>query len=169
MKVYKFSKQDGNVVICSIADKRQIEKKLKRSLSDAEFDEHVAKVSVPKNEDLTEVEVFHKGFIDDSELPTSKIFRQAWRDDGSKIQVDMPIARNIHLDRLRLLRNEKLKRLDVEYMKALELNDAELMDSIRTLKQRLRDMPADCRPELEAIETPDELKDYKPEVLTSEL
>ena len=96
-----------------------------------------------------------------------RYFRDCWTDEipGEQVDVDMPKARIQRMDELRLTRDDKLKELDVAYMKALEAKDTAQMDIITAKKKALRDMPVDSKPELDSIESPNQLKDYKPSVL----
>ena len=55
--------------------------------------------------------------------------------------IDMPKARNIYRDQIRLTRKDKLAELDIEFQKALETSAD--TTSIVSKKQALRDAPAD--------------------------
>jgi len=94
---------------------------------------------------------------------TDRTFRNAWKANGGRIEVDMPKAREIHRDRLRRLRAPLLEELDVEYMRADERGDQEEKQAIRLRKTALRDVTAD--PAIEAAQTPDELKAVIPEAV----
>ena len=94
--------------------------------------------------------------IQDSDLILDRTFRNAWRDINGKHEVDMPHAREIHKDHLRMLRAEKLIQLDGEYMRADEENNAVKKNEIRLKKQKLRDITID--PRIESARTPEELK-----------
>lgn len=94
---------------------------------------------------------------------TDRIFRNAWRANGKRIDVDMPKAREIHRDRLRRLRAPLLEALDVEYMRADERNDQEEKKRISDRKVILRDVTTD--PAIEAASTPEELKAVIPGAL----
>lgn len=78
---------------------------------------------------------------DDSELPTNRSFRDAWEDTGTMIRVNMPKARGIWMDVIRLVRNAALLALDPAYMKALESGDAVEQKRIATQKRYLRQIP----------------------------
>ena len=47
-------------------------------------------------------------------IPTDRVFRNAWRKLGSSVAVDMPVAREIHMDRIRVVRNSELAQLDTD-------------------------------------------------------
>ena len=93
--------------------------------------------------------------IDNADVPTDRTFRNAWRDTGT-ITTDMPVAREIHREKLRRLRRPKLLELDVEYMKALEDGDTAATKRIAKQKQELRDVTDD--PAIEKAKTPKALK-----------
>jgi hypothetical protein len=90
------------------------------------------------------------------EVVLDRTFRGAWRDGATKIDVDMPSAREITRDRLRRDRKPLLADLDVESIKAIEVKDDVRLAEIAVEKQRLRDITAD--PRIDAALTPDELK-----------
>lgn len=76
------------------------------------------------------------------------------------ITVDMPKARDIWRDKIRADRNEKLKQLDVDFMRAVESGDTEQQTLIATKKQQMRDAPADLR--IDTATTPEDLKQIVP-------
>lgn len=96
-------------------------------------------------------------------LPTNRAFRNAWRDTGTKIETDMPAAREIWRGTLRRLREPLLAQLDVAYQRADERSDAAAKQSIAAQKQALRDVTAD--PAIEAASTPEELMAVIPAAL----
>lgn len=67
-------------------------------------------------------------------VPTDRTFRGAWTDDipGEQIDIDMPRARSIHMDKIRVARDKKLEELDIETLKGV---------GVQTEKQVLRDIP----------------------------
>lgn len=101
--------------------------------------------------------------VEFSDFPTDRVFREAWRDTGKAVEVDMPIAREIHRGRLREARAPKLAALDVEYMRADEIGDVAKKKEIAARKQALRDVTV--YPGIEKAQTPDELKAIWPEIL----
>ena len=102
--------------------------------------------------------------VDATDLPADATFRDAWRDDGVSVQVDMEQAREIHMGRIRKSRNTALQALDVDYMRALEQGDATAQQAIATEKQRLRDIPETF--DITVHETPEALADAWPAGLT---
>lgn len=72
----------------------------------------------------------------------------------------MPKARDIWRNKIRADRDEKLKQLDVDFMRAVESGDTEQQASIATKKQQMRDAPAD--PRIDTAATPEDLKQIVP-------
>jgi len=109
--------------------------------------------------------------IDDSQLPTEirddRYFRDAivWDDlVPNKLSLDMPRARNIHMDHIRAQRDIELEKLDVLYLQALETNDLAEQSQISALKQVLRGLPTTF--DLSIYPTPEALKAAWPLELT---
>lgn len=79
------------------------------------------------------------------------------------ITVDMTKAREIKRDMIRAEREPKLAQLDVDFMRAVEADNATEKAAIAVKKQALRDATAD--PAIDAATTPDELKAVTPAAL----
>ena len=91
-----------------------------------------------------------------------RTFRGAWADpDGTRISVNMEVAKELWRDKLRMAREVAMKDLDADYMKALELGAD--TSEIAAKKQELRDAPNN--PQIDAAETPEELMAVKPDYL----
>ena len=87
-------------------------------------------------------------------LPADRIFRDAWAyGDADVVEVDMPKAKEITKENLRMERRPLLEALDVEYMKAMETGAD--VAAIVASKQALRDVTAD--PRIELANNPDQL------------
>ena len=95
------------------------------------------------------------------DIPTDRYFRNAWKLDAG-ISVDRAKAEKIHMDNLRVQRDEMLKSEDIEYQKALEMRDDAKMNAVANRKKKLRDMPTDT--DLSSLSL-DELKAFVPDVL----
>tara|TARA_R100001143_G_scaffold52818_1_gene48111 strand:- start:828 stop:1310 length:483 start_codon:yes stop_codon:yes gene_type:complete len=80
--------------------------------------------------------------VEHTVIPSSRLFRNAWADDGAAVDVDMAKARTMHMDSIRGERNKKLVEMDVTFMRAVEDNDTDAQDAASTAKQALRDIPA---------------------------
>ena len=102
-------------------------------------------------------EVLHK-----DNIPTDRYFRNAWKLDGNKVDIDRAKAEKIHMVNLRKVRDDRLKVEDIEYQKALEMRDDAKMNAVANRKKKLRDMPMET--DLSGLSLED-LKLFKPVVL----
>ena len=146
MKKIAYLRPDGGVSIVIPVPKETIEKTL-GSLTDAEYEAHVRDRSIPK--DAVSVRD-----IEDDEIPQDRSFRNAWKLD---LSVDMDKAREIHMARIRKVRDQAMAVLDIETMKGRDVQDQ---------KQVLRDLPQTFK--LNTAKTPDELKNMWPVELNRE-
>jgi hypothetical protein len=101
--------------------------------------------------------------IDPADVPADRTFRNALRDDGTRLQHDLPHARELHRAAIRVARAPKLADLDVAYQRADETNDTAAKKQIAAAKQLLRDLPA--HPAIEAATTTEALKAFWPEAI----
>lgn len=85
--------------------------------------------------------------------PASTQYRSAWRYDPKKgkINVDLNVAIEHMVERIRFQRDGKLAELDVPSMRALEDGDTEKSAEIKERKQMLRDLPEVVRERLDNI------------------
>lgn len=117
---------DGGISIMNVFD-------------DANVDDEIEKWStVHVNEYVS-----HKS-IDPALIPSDRTFRNAWKED---LTVDMVKARTIHMDRIRVVRDKELEKLDIETLKGKD---------VQAQKQKLRDIPQTF--DLSVATTPNELK-----------
>jgi hypothetical protein len=79
--------------------------------------------------------------------------------DG-QIEADISKCKEIHLDKFRAARAPKLARLDVDYMKAIEVEDGVKASAIAVQKQELRDVT-----KIKLPETLPEIKATWPDIL----
>ena len=86
--------------------------------------------------------VSHRLMLRDEALP-DRSFRNAWIDNGGKIEHDMGKAQELVRDQLRAARAPKLEALDVEFLRAAESQNADQLNAIAAKKQALRDITAD--------------------------
>jgi hypothetical protein len=98
--------------------------------------------------------------IDDSQLPDDSEFWGAWTID---CEIDSRKAREIWKDKIRIVRNARLKDLDIEWMKAMENGEAKVAASVAAKKQMLRDVTE--REDFKKLKTVQQIKRYWPEVL----
>lgn len=95
-----------------------------------------------------------------------RAYRDAWCLDKAHptgIGHDMAKARDIHRDKLRRLRAPKMRDLDIAFSRALEAEDKAKQRDVISLKQALRDAPADLS--IDAAKTVEELKAAVPACL----
>ena len=78
-------------------------------------------------------------FVGEYELPNDRRFRDAWTMQNNKIVVDNNKAMQIHLGRIREVRNKKLEELDKEQLRHLAVPG--MIIEIERKKQLLRDLP----------------------------
>lgn len=76
-----------------------------------------------------------------TDIPNDFGFRGALRWNGSRLFIDMAVARSIHMDRIRAARDAKLEALDREWMAAVGQNQKALAEKIEVERQRLRMLP----------------------------
>ena len=93
--------------------------------------------------------------VEASVIPTHRLFRNAWSDDGNDVVVDMAEARGIHMDDIRIDRDKALLELDITFMRAVEDGDTDEQDAASTAKQALRDIPETF--DLSSASTPEQL------------
>ena len=101
--------------------------------------------------------------IEASVVPTHRLFRNAWSDDGNDVVVDMAEARGIHMDDIRIDRDKALLELDITFMRAVEDGDTDEQDAASTAKQALRDIPETF--DLSSASTPEQLTALWPDDL----
>lgn len=93
--------------------------------------------------------------VDAATIPSDRSFRNAWKQNGRKIEHDMVKARDIHRNRIREARAPKLAELDVAMQRELEKAKPDI-STIATRKQALRD--ATAAPAIDSATTVDALK-----------
>ncbi len=101
--------------------------------------------------------------VEISSLPTTRVFRAAWRLQNGALSIDLDAAKEIQIDRWRAARAPLMSALDIAWIRAQEQNDTVNMPIIAAKKQALRDVTAT---DLSAIITPEELEAVWPDVLT---
>lgn len=134
MKKIIYTNLDGSVSIVIPAPKSHLEK-LFGLISDEQYESHVWEKSVPVN-------AINARYIEDSDIPVSREFRNAWVDvtDTSNIDINLVKAKEIQLEKLRLERVPLLEQLDKQMLYALEDGDVVKQAQIKLEKQRLRDV-----------------------------
>ena len=120
---------------------------------------------------------YHDGktywIVDASDLPGGKVtndndyFFEAWEWVDNGVIVNMPKARNIHMDQIRIIRNRELAAKDITFMRAVEDGNADAQATIKTEKQNLRDIPQTFDITT-GVDTPEQLKAKWPDGLPKE-
>jgi hypothetical protein len=111
----------------------------------------VAKASVAKGVDYK--------IINDNQLPADRVFRDAWTMTG----IDLKKAKAIWMDKIRAVRGEMLKELDVQWIRAMENGESKLAGDIAAKKQQLRDITS--RKEFSKIKKVEDIQNFWPEIL----
>lgn len=93
------------------------------------------------------------------QLPESE-FIDAWTIDAT---IDLERAKDVWRNKMRSVRNERLKQLDLEWMRAMELGDTVAATAVAAKKQELRDITK--RDELKYAKSLAEVKAFWPAVL----
>lgn len=99
--------------------------------------------------------------VDDLSHVDNDYFNGFVYEDGEAV-AHIPTCKEIHLDKFRAARKPILSKLDVDYMKAIEVEDHVAASAIAVQKQELRDVTK--------IPLPDSLPEIKavwPEILTT--
>lgn len=131
-----------------------VEKTPLRALYDTDMDTFLAAIAAAAQAtDATLVDAIVIGT--QLVLPPDRTFRGAWRSDATGVSIDMPVARTIHMDRIREARNKVLASKDREYMIADERGNNTDKQTIAAAKQVLRDIPATV--DLSVATTPEQL------------
>ena len=97
------------------------------------------------------------------DLPPDRAFRSAWRISANQVVVDMPRARDLHMDKIRKARDEKFSALDAEWMKFTGQNNKQEAERVEAKRQGLRALPQTT--DLSKATTPEELKAIWPDEL----
>lgn len=132
--------KDGSIAIMILApgaDKVEAIEKFKNAHPDGFYTEH---------------------YEGEFKLPEDRLFRDAWTLKNNKVVIHEQKAKDIHLKRIREVRNKELDKLDKEHLKNLTVPG--MIVEIDSKKQVLRDLPA----KINSLDWPDELpkhEDYK--------
>ena len=92
-------------------------------------------------------------------------YQNSYYIDQNILKYDINIAKQIHIDRIRILRDAKFAPLDVAFMRAVERGDVAKQQEIAAEKQKLRDITA--HPAIDAATTLEELRDLTIDMLLS--
>jgi len=111
----------------------------------------VAKTAVAKGVDYK--------IINDNQLPVDRVFRDAWTMTG----IDLEKAKDIWMNKIRVVRDEMLKELDVQWIRAMENGETKTAGDIAAKKQQLRDVT--IRKEFSKIKKVEDIQNFWPEIL----
>ncbi len=122
----------GNLCVIVPASKGDLERVL-GPLTQGQYEAHVRGRSIPRD-------AINPRSVNDSDLPSSRDFRNAWCDvtNSSTVDIDCDKAKEIVLTQVRSKREELFKPLDQEFMLALEKGLD--LTVISEKKQELRDI-----------------------------
>jgi len=96
----------------------------------------------------------------DWEAPNAK-YRDAWREKGGEITVDLPAARLIKLAEIRIERDKRLADSDKEWL--IAMSQGKSQDEINTKKKALRDIPDVAESALKKLKKLETIDAYSPE------
>lgn len=99
--------------------------------------------------------------IDSTDLPDG-LFRESWVLKKNKVVCDLTKAKDIWKDKWRKARVPILRQLDLEFMKAVEQADSDMIRTIGVKKQQLRDITNTSLSKARNIDT---LKQIWPDIL----
>ena len=102
---------------------------------------------------ITRPTVVSYGRITDAAIPVTRDYRNAWEFSGGRIVENLAKAKEIHRDKVRKRRTELLLPLDVEWSRAMAVNDRMAAQAVEAQRQALRDATDD--PHIEAAQTVD--------------
>lgn len=125
-----FKRPDGGVSIVIPAPKKDLIKVL-GPLTDEEYWNHVIERSIPAGVEFR--------VIQDSDLPASREFRNAWVDSTPETKIDICCekAKHMAIEQLRQRRNEALAKTDIELTRAVE--ESQDLTPVREKRNALRD------------------------------
>lgn len=131
MKKIIYTTPEGTLSIIIPSPKEKIEAVI-GPLTDAEYEEHVRSRALPA--DASNVRT-----IEDSDIPSTREFRNAWVDTqpGSQIDISLEKARDLKLEELRRQREVALAENDKEFNIAMKKGQATAQ--IEAKAQALRD------------------------------
>jgi hypothetical protein len=152
MRRIVYTMPDGHIEICHPTINTF---PIREAITEAEAEQRAMTKDIP-------AVAINPRFIESSEIPVDRIFRNAWEDNGG-VKVNMPKAREIHRDKLRALRRPVLEALDNDYLRADEQGDTAEKARIAVKKQALRDVTND--PAIANATTPEQLRSVLPAAL----
>lgn len=144
--MYAIARKDGGVSIMVMVDK------------DATPEGEIGKWH---QDAQSNVASFHP--ISAADIPQDRSYRNAWTHDGKAVVHDMPKAREIHRDKMRVARAPLLEDLDRQHTRAVGRKKQSEADAIEARREELRNVTDD--PRIEAAPTIEKLKAIWPDAL----
>ena len=136
VKLIIYTQENGIVAIISPAQ-NWIDKKMAEGNTEEEAFE-LLKIKAILNADERATAKIAE---DESAFPSHRKFRNAWKQNDTQVAEDMALARPIHMDRIREVRNSELAKEDINFQKAIEADDNDTKAAVAAKKQTLRDIP----------------------------
>lgn len=149
-----FTRQDGGLTIM------QFFTLVRRSPSDPGMRREASDENILKEFARSNQQPVSWRRIELKDIPTHRIFREAWVDTGTKVDHHIPKVKNITLERHRRQRNTKLEQLDREWTKATGQNRKQDAVIIEAQRQELRDMPVLIESEISNMSNVEEIVQY---------
>jgi hypothetical protein len=135
----------------------------KDDMTNQEKDEYVIFIQnkdVPKNIDNSTIPSW---IIDSDDLRDIKNIRNAWNvNDSGQIYFNRDKAIEIKKEQFRNLRKPLLEKLDVQFMRALEVGDTSTIQIVTQKKSELRDITS---VDFNSYDTPQKLHEFIPDLL----
>lgn len=146
-KIVYTRSDDGGVCVITPVSKKDVERVL-GPLTDTQYEAHVWDRSVP-------ADAIDPRYVDDSDIPTTREFRNAWVDVTNESIVDICCtrAKDIQLDRLRAERQAKFEELGLPHKLNPDVESALLSKETLETVQQLRDVTEP----LKALDTTDQV------------
>lgn len=143
--------QDNTFCVCNVALGMP---GAKSKLDGETDDEYLLRIAEEDKPNMTGYRI-----VEDSSLPDRR-WRSAWRDDGVNLSVDLPEARNIRLNELKPIRDEKriIKREDYEIAMANAASTDEILADLKSMNNMETDEPAN----LDNQATLEDISNYLP-------
>lgn len=111
----------------------------------------------------TDILVAEYHICNSDRVPSDKNFRQAWVYTKKGIDIDMEKARQMHLERIRKVRNSKWPDFDNRY--TIAQRDGEDLKKLEKERKTLKNIPQKIEPLIKKAKTPEELIQIWPKEL----
>lgn len=125
--------------------------------------QNIINKDLPKNPDGSMRQYFIKEY---NELEDRRYIKPAWKlnETNGEMYFDYNLGKEMKKNQFRQLRKSLLEKLDIEFMKAFEINNTQELINVATKKQVLRDI---TNIDMSQYQTPQDLHNFIPDVLKS--